>query len=76
MNPEQIPNSPSPDKSDLICVELQREDETYVVAFSPKYRAEALQEIGKMAADPELSFTWYEASLLIQMIRKTISDSE
>ena len=43
---------------------LTKGDDRYAVLFDDASRAEALQTIGRWAADPELNFTWYDAAQL------------
>jgi len=56
--------------NDVHHIELRKKDETYVFLFRDCDRAEALRALGRHASNPELSFTWYDAALLSQRIRK------
>ncbi len=51
-------------------VALMRGDEQYLFVFDPTSRTELLRLLGRFAADPELSFTWYDAAILSQKIRE------
>ena len=42
----------------------------YVLLYDDEHRVEAMQAVGKWAADPELNFTWYGAAVLSQSIRR------
>jgi hypothetical protein len=44
--------------------------ERYVILFDDRHRSEALRTIGRWASDPELSFTWYDAAMASQKIRR------
>lgn len=56
----------------LVCF---REGETYVFSFNDDTRTELLRTLGRMAADPELSFSWYDAAILSQKARNTVCQS-
>ena len=43
--------------------------ERYVFLFRDDQRDECLRTIGRCAANPELSFTWYDAAVLGQKLR-------
>ena len=49
---------------------LVRESERYIFLYDDESPATLLQMLGRYAADPELSFTWYDAAILSQKIRK------
>jgi len=48
---------------------LIKGDERYVFLYDDSSTDQILQTLGKYAADPELSFTWYDAAVLSQRIR-------
>jgi hypothetical protein len=50
---------------------LVKGKERYVFLFDDDNRTEALRQIGRYAANPELSFTWYDAAVMSQKIRET-----
>lgn len=56
-------------KRTLHLVVLERDGESYWFRFETSRREEAIQRIGRMASDPELSLTWFEAAVLAQKIR-------
>lgn len=49
---------------------LVKDSERYVFLFDEDSSDSLLQTLGKFAADKELSFTWYDAALLSQKVRK------
>ena len=55
---------------------LVKGDERYVFLFDDANRTEALRQIGRFAANPELSFTWYDAAVMSQKIRQTAQQHE
>jgi hypothetical protein len=51
-------------------VALVRGEEQYVFVFDEARRTQLLRLLGRFAADPELSLTWYDAAILSQKIRE------
>ena len=49
---------------------LVKGKERYVFLFDDDNRVETLRQIGRYAANPELSFTWYDAAVMSQKIRQ------
>jgi hypothetical protein len=47
---------------DVYVVALVKGSERYAFIFDDANRSEILQQIGRQAANPELSFTWYDAA--------------
>jgi hypothetical protein len=54
---------------------LLKGDERYVFLYDDHSIEQVLQTIGRYAADPELSFTWYDAAVLSQRVRKLMADA-
>lgn len=55
---------------------LVKGNERYVFLFDDANRTETLRQIGRFAANPELSFTWYDAAVMSQKIRQTAQQQE
>lgn len=55
---------------------LVKGNERYVFLFDDENRAEMLRQMGRYAADPELSFTWYDAAVMSQKIRQTMEPQD
>lgn len=51
-------------------VALVRGEEQYVFVFDESSRTDLLRLLGRYAADPELSFNWFDAAVLSQRIRE------
>ena len=51
-----------------------RGKERYVFLYDNEGPDELLKVLGQYAADPELSFTWYDAAVMSQRIAKLRSD--
>jgi hypothetical protein len=49
---------------------LLKGEERYVFLYDDRSTDQVLQTLGRYAADPELSFTWYDAAVLSQRVRK------
>jgi hypothetical protein len=74
---QPIPHSPGASKPgdavvtrDINVLALVKGEERYIFLFDDNNRAEALRTLGRFASNPELSFTWYDAAVLSQKIRK------
>jgi hypothetical protein len=52
---------------------LLKGEERYVFLYDDRSADQLLQTLGRYAADPELSFTWYDAAVLSQRVRKLTS---
>lgn len=55
--------------TDVYMLVLVKGGERYVFELNRETRCEALRAMGRFAANPELSFTWYDAAVLSQKIR-------
>jgi len=55
---------------DINVLALVKGDERYVFLFDDANRSEALRVLGRYASHPDLSFTWYDAAVLSQKIRR------
>lgn len=48
--------------------------ETYSFVWTDEYRVEMLRQLGRMAADPSLSFKWIDAVRALNKIQKVHFD--
>lgn len=55
---------------------LVKESERYVFLYDEDSAAGLLQKLGQYAADKELSFSWYDAAVLSQKVRKLQRQAE
>ncbi|MFN3191023.1 MAG: hypothetical protein ACE361_10910 [Aureliella sp.] len=55
---------------------MMKGEERYVFLFDDKNRVETLRTLGRYAADPELSFTWYDAAVMSKKIRDLVAELE
>ncbi len=55
---------------DINVLALVKGAERYVFLYDDANRAETLRTLGRYASNPELSFTWYDAAVLSQKIRR------
>jgi hypothetical protein len=58
--------------ADIEILALVKGEERYVFLYenTMESRSACLRHIGKFASDPDLSFSWYDAAVLSQRIRK------
>ena len=57
-------------------IALVKESERYVFSYGDADESRILDTFGKYAADKNLSFTWYDAAVLSQKVRKLRQESE
>lgn len=50
-------------------VVLKKGHETYAFLFDDAHREDTICQLGRFAADPDLSFQWYDAAVVSQRIR-------
>lgn len=55
---------------------MMKGEERYVFLFDDKNRVETLRTLGRYAADPSLSFTWYDAAVMSKKIRELAAELE
>lgn len=55
---------------DINVLALIKGEERYIFLYDDNNRAETLRMLGRYASDPELSFTWYDAAVLSQKVRR------
>lgn len=55
---------------------LVKGEERYVFLYDDKHRVETLRTLGRYAADPQLSFTWYDAAVMSKKIRELATELE
>lgn len=51
-------------------------EERYVFMYDDTNRVETLRMLGRYAADPQLSFTWYDAAVMSKKIREMAAELE
>lgn len=49
---------------------LVKDKERYIFLYDDTQRQETLRVLGRFASNDELSFTWYDAAVLSQKVRK------
>ena len=62
--------------NDINVIALVKGEERYVFLFNDETRAETLRTLGRYASNPELSFSWYDAAVLSQKVRRTATCTE
>lgn len=61
---------------DINVVALVKGKERYIFLYDDTRRAETLRTLGRFASDPDLSFSWYDAAVLSQKVRRTAQQQE
>ena len=49
---------------------LVKGEEKYIFLFNDENRKTTLRQLGRYASNPDLSFTWYDATVMSQKVRK------
>ena len=57
---------------DLNLFMLEKGGEKYVFIFDDRNRAAIVRAAGRFAANPELSFSWYDAALVVRSARSRL----
>lgn len=55
---------------DINVIALVKGGERFVFLYDDDSREETLRTLGRYAANPELNFSWYDASVLAQKVRR------
>lgn len=63
-------------KQQMNVVALVKDEERYVFLYDDVSSSQMLQTLGQYAADKELSFTWYDAAVMSQKVRKLKREAE
>jgi hypothetical protein len=58
---------------DINVLALIKGEERYIFLYDDKNRTETLRTLGRFAADPQLSFSWYDAAVLSKKLREMAS---
>lgn len=56
-------------------IALVKESERYIFLYDDESSAALLQTLGRFAANTDLSFSWYDAAVLSQKIRRLKRDA-
>lgn len=63
-------------KQQMNVVALVKDSERYVFLYDDESSSQMLQTLGQYAADKDLSFTWYDAAVMSQKVRKLRREAE
>lgn len=55
---------------DINVLAMIKGEERYVFLYNDENRVEMLRTLGRYAADPQLSFTWYDAAVMSKKVRE------
>ena len=62
-------------ETEVIVLALVKESERFVFLYDDDSSEELLETLGHFAADTELSFTWYDAAVLSQRVRRLCEEA-
>ena len=54
---------------------MRKGEQRFAFLYTDAQRTQLLGELGKMAADPHLDFSWYDAAVLGQRVREIPCES-
>ncbi|MDG2382061.1 MAG: hypothetical protein P8N76_10345 [Pirellulaceae bacterium] len=61
---------------DINVLALVKGEERYIFLYSDSNRSQTLRLLGRYASNPDLSFSWYDAAILSQKIRRQAQESD
>ena len=61
---------------DINVLALVKGKERYIFLYDDSQQAEALRTLGRQAANPDLSFSWYDAAVLGKKIRREATSQQ
>jgi hypothetical protein len=56
-------------------IALVKDAERYIFLYDNESASALMQTLGRFAGDPELSFSWYDAAVLSQKVRRQTRDT-
>lgn len=66
----------SPSSEENYGLAFVKGDERYIFIYTYETRKELLRRLGRLASNPDLSFTWYDAAVISQKVRKMTNQNE
>jgi hypothetical protein len=61
---------------DINILALVKGEERYIFLYTDRTRNETLRMFGRYASNAELSFSWYDAAVMSQSLRKRQDDAQ
>lgn len=61
---------------DVNVVALVKGEERYIFLFNDQRKGELLRTLGKYASNSQLNFSWYDAAVLSQKVRKATQEKK
>ncbi len=55
---------------DINVLAMVKGEERYIFLYNDENRVEMLRTLGRYAADPQLSFSWYDAAVMSKKVRE------
>jgi hypothetical protein len=62
-------------KRGINVVALVKDAERYIFLYDDESAPALMQTLGRFAGDPDLSFSWYDAAVLSQKVRRLTSET-
>ena len=62
-------------KRGINVVALVKDAERYIFLYDDESAPALMQTLGRFAGDPDLSFSWYDAAVLSQKVRRLTSEA-
>lgn len=62
--------------NDINILALAKGEERYIFLYNDESRNETLRTLGRYASNSELSFSWYDAAVMSQKVRKNKNSIE
>ena len=53
---------------------IVRREQRYMWVYDSKHQADVIRSMSRYACDPDLDFTWYDAAMLTQKVRKQVKE--
>ncbi len=60
---------------DVNVLALVKGEERFIFLYTDQNKTETLRTLGRFASDPAINFSWYDAAVLSQRLRKNESDN-
>ena len=61
---------------DINILALAKGEERYIFLYNEETRNETLRTLGRYASNAELSFSWYDAAVMSQKVRKNAKNAQ
>ena len=63
-------------RKEINVLALIKGEERYIFLYDDNNRTETLRTLGRFAADPQLSFSWYDAAVMSKKVREMAASED